>query len=317
MRNYYLDGMMGLVVGDALGVPVEFASREELKNNPVTDMEGYGTYPMPAGAWSDDSSMALATLASLSFEYDLEDIMNNFVAWEQEDEFTPTGEMFDEGNTCSSAIWNYMENKDVKTCGLSGAHNNGNGSLMRILPMCIYLYYKEKMTNITETELIQMIHDVSALTHAHLRSKMACGIYYHCVKALIDDEGTLQQRLQKGIDNALRFYGQDISNLTEISYFGRIMYLDELKTVPESDIRSGGYVIESIEAALWCLITTDTYKDCVLKAVNLGDDTDTTAAITGGLAGIYYGYENIPDNWKETILQRDWIEDLCNNMTVV
>lgn len=317
MRNYYLDGMMGLVVGDALGVPVEFSSREELKGSPVEEMEGYGTYPVPAGAWSDDSSMALATLANLTVGYDLEGIMDNFVAWEQEDEFTPTGEMFDEGNTCSTAIRNYMETKEVKSCGLTGAYNNGNGSLMRILPMCVYLYYKEKMTNLSETESVQIIHDVSALTHAHLRSKMACGIYYYCVKALIVEPGCIQKRLQKGIDNALKYYGQDISNLTEISYFGRIMYLSEFKDTPEKDIRSGGYVIDSIEAAIWCLITTDNYKDCVLKAVNLGDDTDTTAAIAGGLAGIYYGYENIPDNWKETILKRDWIEDMCKRMTVV
>lgn len=314
MRNYYLDGMFGLVVGDALGVPVEFASREELKNAPVEDMEGYGTYPMPAGSWSDDSSMALATLDALITGYNPVLMMDNFVKWEQHDEYTPTGEMFDEGNTCSTAIWNYMKSKDITTCGLTGANNNGNGSLMRILPLCIYLYKLEQAGEISELEAMQRIHEVSALTHAHLRSKIACGIYYFCVKALIEKQGEVQSCLQTGIDNAFDFYGKEISNLTELCHFGRIRCLKELKILPDCEIKSGGYVIESIEAAMWCLVTTNNYKDCVLKAVNLGDDTDTTAAIAGGLAGLYYGIEMIPEKWKDTILRKEWIEELCNKV---
>jgi tyrosine-protein phosphatase YwqE len=117
--------------------------------------------------------------------------------------------------------------------------------------------------------------------------------------------------LQNGIDTGLRFYGNNISNLTEIAYFGRLFKLSELHETAESDINSGGYVIDSLEAAVWCLITTDTFRDCLLKAVNLGDDTDTVAAIAGGLAGLYYGYENIPEEWLCEIQKRDWIEEMC------
>lgn len=134
--------MLGHAVGDALGVPVEFASREELEENPVTEMEGNGTFPVPAGSWSDDTSMALCTLESLTkglIDYD--EIMVNFGRWYYKDEFTPTGEMFDAGGTCCGAIDNYfIHKKPINLCGLRDDSANGNGSLMRIHPMALYLY---------------------------------------------------------------------------------------------------------------------------------------------------------------------------------
>lgn len=138
--NNYLEKvkavMLGHAVADALGVPVEFASREKLDNAPVTDMKGFGTYPYPAGCWSDDTSMALATLDSLSEgNLNFDDIMVKFGAWYYHDKYTPTGKRFDVGNTCSLAIENYYDNhKSVVDCGLNDERSNGNGSLMRIHP---------------------------------------------------------------------------------------------------------------------------------------------------------------------------------------
>ena len=120
--------------------------------------------------------------------------------------------------------------------------------------------------------------------------------------------------LQEGIDNGLKYYGRDISNLTEMAYLGRLFHLFEFKDITEEQIRTSGYVIDSIEAAVWCLITTESYKDCMLKAVNLGDDTDTVAAIAGGLAGLYYGYEEIPKDWLGVIKKREWIEGMCEGL---
>ena len=139
-KNIWLDGMMGLVVGDALGVPVQFLSRDEIKNRPeglVTGMEAGGVYNMPEGTWSDDSSMALATLASIIDKKcaDPADIMMRFVKWEMNGEYTPFGEAFDQGNTCSSAIYRFAKLPDIKTCGSTGEYANGNGALMRILPV--------------------------------------------------------------------------------------------------------------------------------------------------------------------------------------
>ena len=191
--NIWLNGMMGLIVGDALGVPVQFMDRTEIRNRaqgPVTGMEAGGVYQMPEGTWSDDSSMALATLESLleKKEADPLDIMQRFVKWDQEGEYTPFGRAFDQGITCSNAIYQFIKNPDIRTCGAIGEHANGNGALMRILPVCLYYYDKQKLVCTSEDEAIEGIHRISGLTHNHLRSKMCCGIYYFCVKSII--EGT-------------------------------------------------------------------------------------------------------------------------------
>ena len=190
-KNIWLDGMMGLVVGDALGVPVQFLSRDEIKNRPegiVTGMEAGGVYNMPEGTWSDDSSMALATLASIieKKEANPTDIMMRFVKWELKGEYTPFGEAFDQGNTCSSAIYKFAKLPDIRTCGSTGEYANGNGALMRILPACLYYYDRQKKVCTSEDEAIEGIHIISGLTHNHIRSKMCCGIYYFMVKSIID-----------------------------------------------------------------------------------------------------------------------------------
>jgi ADP-ribosylglycohydrolase len=321
-KNIWLDGMMGLVVGDALGVPVQFMTREEIRNRecgPVTGMESGGVYDMPEGTWSDDSSMALATMASLleKREVDMGDIMMRFVKWEVKGEYTPFGEAFDEGNTCSDAIYKFIEHPDVNTCGKTGERANGNGALMRILPACLYYYERQKKVCTSEDEAIYGIHAISALTHNHLRGQMCCGIYYFMAKHIIEGangDASLQQLMQEGINEGLKFYGQDIRNLTEMAYLGRLFDLNELKDTAEENIIPSGYVVESLEAAVWCLITTGSLRECLLKAVNLGDDTDTIAAIAGGLAGLYYGYEAIPQEWLAVIKRRDWIEDMCGKM---
>lgn len=202
---------------------------------------------------------------------------------------------------------------------LKGEYANGNGALMRILPVCLYYYARQKRVCTPEDEAIEGIHVISGLTHNHIRSKMCCGIYYFMAKSIIegvtkDSKPVLGTLLQEGIDNGLKYYGRDISNLTEMAYQGRLFHLFEFKDVSEEQIKTTGYVIDSIEAAVWCLITTDSYKDCMLKAVNLGDDTDTVAAIAGGLAGLYYGYEEIPKDWLAVIKKREWIEGMCEGL---
>ncbi len=314
-KELYLDGMMGLIVGDALGVPVEHSSREEREADPVSEMRGYGAYDVPKGSWSDDSSMALATLKALQTNgINLKTTMDNFVAWERNGKFTPEGGMFDEGITCHMVIHAYMQSGDVSTCGRTGEDSNGNGSLMRILPVCIYLKYLQDEVGMDDTEAIKVIHDMSALTHAHIRSKMACGIYFYCVKELLKRNDSIQNLLGEALEQAFSYYEKDVDSGRELIYFKRIRDTEKLKCIPESEIMSGGYVIESIEAALWCLLNTDSYEECVKRAVNFGHDTDTTAAIAGGLAGIYYGYDNIPERWKKDIIRREWIENMCKDM---
>lgn len=290
--------ILGHAVGDALGVPVEFASREELDSAPVEDMEGFGTYPLPAGCWSDDTTMTLCALESISHgTLDYDDIMRNFGRWYYKDEFTPTGEMFDVGNTCSFAIDNYFaKHIPADKCGLSSPQANGNGSLMRIIPFSLLGYV---LPNMRKT----LSENGSALTHAHMRSKIACVIYSEILAKLIEKPS--KESVISGIEEALSLYSDE----PEAKFY------ENLAKVGERDrdtIKSTGYVVDTLEAALWCLFNTDSYKDCVLAAVNLGDDTDTVAAIAGGLAGALYGLDNIPKKWLNTLKKRVYIESLCN-----
>ncbi len=295
--------MLGHAIGDALGVPVEFASRAELDESPVTDMEGFGTYPVPAGAWSDDTSMSLCALSALAdgeVNYDM--VMLNFGKWYYNDEFTPTDMMFDVGNTCSMAIENYMVyKKPYQKCGLTAETANGNGALMRINPFVLYTEYAEYNGN-----WLDIIHTASALTHAHKRSQIGCGIYAFILHELLNNP--VKESVISGLAKAKEHYTGE----TELEYYYRILSLDFAKT-DRKDIKSSGYVVDTLEAAVWCLLTTDSYEECVLKAVNLGDDTDTVAAVAGGLAGALYGLDAIPQKWLDVLLKKEYIEKLCEN----
>lgn len=310
--NIWLDGIMGVVVGDALGVPVEFKERQELRNDPVETMRGYGSFNLPAGSWSDDTSMTLATLDSLKNGFNCHDIMRNFISWIRQAEYPPFDNVFDVGNICYRSIAKYELLGDIEHCGCDKDYENGNGSLMRILPACLYFYQKQKEEGMSDEEAIEHIHAVSALTHAHIRSLIACGLYYFMIKSILDNEGTLMERLQMGVNAGFCFYKSVDTDANELNYFKRIRDLEQFSFISEDDIRSTGYVVDTLEAAVWCLINTDSYKTCTLQAVNLGDDTDTVSAIAGGLAGLYYGYENIPKEWLDTIQKREWIEEMCN-----
>ena len=294
--------MLGHAVGDALGVPVEFCTREELQTNPITGMRGFGTYPYPEGCWSDDTSMSLAALDSLTTgKLDFDDIMARFGEWYYNDAYTPTGEMFDVGNTCSFAIENYFaDKKSIDKCGLSGERSNGNGSLMRIHPFVLYAYAK----NLSDKEWMDIIEQASAITHRHERSRIGCLIYAFILLYLLTYP-------TKGIiKNALSRVEHYLHDRLEFSHYKRI-FEPGFAELPLEEIKSSGYVVDTLEAALWCLLNTNSYRECVLKAVNLGDDTDTVAAVAGGLAGALYGCDAIPTEWLNTLQRRDYIEEMC------
>ena len=294
--------ILGHAVGDALGVPVEFCTREEVKEKPVTDMIGFGTYPYPAGTWSDDTSMSLCALETLGKEkWTWDSIMNNFVSWLGEGKFTPSGEAFDVGRTCLKSVMNYTTRRmPIDCCGGRSEHSNGNGSLMRINPFVLYAVCKK----LDCWEFRGMIKRGSELTHAHERSVLGCKIYGYILNFLLTEP--TKESLRRGIEITSR----DLDYLPEFEHYKRI-FSPDFEFLPEDQINSSGYVVDSLEAALWCLLTTNSYKECVLKAVNLGGDTDTIAAIAGGLAGALYGLDSIPEKWLNTLIKRDYIENLC------
>lgn len=248
------DCIYGLAVGDALGVPYEFRPRGTFE---CIDMIGYGTHGQPAGTWSDDTSMTLATCDSIRElgRIDTADMRDKFVSWIARGEYTIDG-VFDYGGTTARAL------RAGK--GGSGERDNGNGSLMRIAPLAF--------TDATDEE----IGEVSAITHAHRTSTDACVIFVELMR--------------------------DVMNGTPPSW------ALHLKGVSEHEIRSGGFVLDTLRAATWCFVNTNSYEECVLAAVNLGDDTDTTAAVAGALAGTAYGMDAIPQEWIDTLRGKGLIE---------
>ena len=330
------DAMFGLAIGDALGVPYEFKRRGTFV---CQDMTGYGTHHQPEGTWSDDTSMALATLKSLkdrNGKVDLKDIRKNFLAWLNDSAFTANGELFDIGNATYRALRTGRSS--------NGVRDNGNGSLMRILPLAF--------VDCTDDE----IRAVSSITHGHWISTEACVIYVHIARRLMAGEHILDI----------------IPTLKYDKPFDRLYRIHELD---RSEIRSSGYVVDTLEAALWCVshaarkedlapdqmkangadasdqvtayagATLDqaadhdsatsnhvtayepdtsqqvkshesnvpnqvrNFRTDVLEAVNLGDDTDTVGAVTGGLAGIIYGLGNSEEQWMKKLRNKDLIQD--------
>lgn len=312
MSNFVLNGIMGLCVADALGVPVEFMDREALSKNPVVGMREYGTYNQPAGTWSDDTSMTLCLVDSLSKGLDYEDIMLNFMKWIEEGEYTPHGAAFDIGFTTRKTLMCFKNGISPLECGGKDEHDNGNGSLMRILPILFYLQsmYGTDFEDIDEA--YEIIHNISVLTHGHKRCQIACGIYISVASELIGSMG-LKTAIDLGVYRAMKHYKNREDYISELGHFERLGRKD-FKEIPQKEIKSSGYVVDTLEAAIWCLLNTDNYGDCVLKAVNLGNDTDTVAAVAGGLAGLKYGYKSVPQDWVNKIARKEYVEDLCNQL---
>ncbi|MBD1386217.1 ADP-ribosylglycohydrolase family protein [Mucilaginibacter rigui] len=305
-RDYYKDILFGVAIGDALGVPVEFKSRQQISENPITDMIGYGSYGMPPGTWSDDSSLTFCLADALVDNYDLQKIARNFVKWRYENFWTARGEVFDVGMGTQQAIEKIAKGIRPDLAGGFDSRSNGNGSLMRILPLLAYIKNRpvEERFNITK--------EVSSITHGHIRSAIACFYYLEFARKLLFGYSPVNIYAELKSE-VLNYLNSTNINREEITSFNSVL-VDDIHTKDVAEIKSSGYVLHTLEASIWCLLNTSSYQEAVLKAVNLGEDTDTTGAITGGLAGLYYGYQNIPEEWVIMLARNKDIEALSVSM---
>ncbi len=327
---YCIDsGIFGAIVGDALGLAVQFEPREYRDRDPVTDMRGHGVFDKPAGSWTDDSSLILATIdglskclenkkeenSSLNEIIDYEIIMKNFSKWLNEGEFTPYGYAYDIGGATMDGIQRYDNGTEPILSGGIGERDNGNGSLMRILPIAFFIYCLSQNHSFEEKDKMEAVHNLSSLTHRHKRTQIACGIYVNIALEFLENHDStlsLEELIANGINKSKEYYYNDASFENQLHHFDRVFSLN-IQNLPRDEIKSGGYCISSLEASIWCLLNNENYRDTILEAVNLGYDTDTTACIVGGLAGIYYGYEDIPDDWINQLAKLDYIEELVND----
>ncbi len=299
--------LFGLSVGDALGVPVEFREREGLRNRPVTDMMGYGTHNQPPGTWSDDSSLAFCLAEALATGFDLSLIASNFMDWRYKNFWTPHGVVFDIGISTQEAIYRLKQGVTPILAGGFYEDENGNGSLMRILPLLFY--HKDK----TIDERFELTKAVSSITHGHMRSVVACFYYLEFARMILLQKDKLE--IYRSLQETLPAFLKEMHiHPNEIIKFKRLLQ-EDIYFMGESSIHSSGYVLHTLEASIWCILTTDNYSDAVLKAVNLGSDTDTTGAVTGGLAGLIYGLEGIPSKWIDQLARRRDIDALAEKLT--
>ena len=312
LEESIIGGFLGHAIGDALGVPAEFTPRTYLKNHPVTGM-GYANELMedrqPVGSWSDDSSLTFCLAESLCNGYNTADIADKFQRWLKQAYWTAHHVVFDVGISTSIAIDNMGKGIPLTECGLSHEGNNGNGGLMRILPLVYFLCWRNPI------ERLKIVHEVTELTHAHPRSLIASAIYIEFLTYVLFGikPKVAYTRMQKSIQ--FIYTNAKASYRDELYHFSRILQAN-IYELPETGIQSSGYVLHTLEASLWAFLTHDNYRDTVLTAVNLGEDSDTTSAVAGGMAGLYYGVQAIPRDYLMLVARRDDIIDLAKRFSV-
>lgn len=284
--------LLGLAAGDAVGTTVEFMSRGSFV--PVTDMEGGGPFGLAPGQWTDDTSMALCLATSLVERqgFDAVDQMDRYVRWWREGYLSSTGRCFDIGTTVRHALSQYERSRQPFS-GSTDPRSAGNGSLMRLAPVPMWWF-----------------PDRDAMEHYAGESSRTTHGAAECVDACRLLARLLHRAFMGAPRDEVLFGEPAFRGAPAIEALARGAYRDK----PVTAIRGSGYVVESLEAALWCLWHTDTFEAAVLAAVNLGDDADTTAAVCGQLAGALYGVEAIPVRWRERLVMGPLLLDLADRL---
>lgn len=298
LRERLFATLYGGIIGDLMGVPVEFKKRGTFH---VEDVIGYGTYNQPPGTWSDDTSLTLCLVENMIEKGDTRSLMDKFVRYMEQGYLTPFGEMFDIGITTADAVSSYKKGVLPEHCGKTGEFDNGNGTLMRIAPL-VFVLINEGDFNKRKA----LVQQYTMITHGHPRSIVGSIIYIELLLSLYRN-------------NSLEFALNEVFNLlqnnlqhelhTELNAYSRI-FDENFLSISEDEIKSSGYIVHSLEAAIWSVGHASTFKEAILKAVNLGEDTDTIAAITGALAGMCHQMNGIPEDWLNAIVKKQEIDDL-------
>lgn len=290
------NAIYGFTIGDAFGVPVEFLERDTYQ---IEEMIGYGSWDVPAATWSDDSAMMFITMNHLINEDNLNQLKKAFCDWAYRGYWTFNDEpAFDVGITIREVI-NRWERIGLHELAKSDEFSNGNGALMRILPISLWAYGKK----IQGEELFLFVKEYAELTHGHIRSTLCCYHYTLVVHQLLEGSS---------IADSIRYANEALTKMlrqfpSEAQYFERLFIIGDF---PRDDIASSGYVIDTLEAVYWSLLNSSNYYEAIHKAVHLGKDTDTIGALTGGLAGLAYDTLNIPNHWLNMLPKRSEIQEL-------
>jgi ADP-ribosyl-[dinitrogen reductase] hydrolase len=285
--------LLGLAVGDAVGTAVEFQRRGTFE--PITDMIGGGPFGLNPGEWTDDTSMALCLAVSLleSNGFDSRDQMDRYWRWYEKGYLSSNGRCFDIGNTIRYALHQYRATGNP-IAGPSAPDTAGNGSIMRLAPVPLFCYPDRRKT-------AEFSIESSRTTHGAQECLDACrllGDIIHLALTGADKESVLFRHDAVALDSP------SIARIAEGAYRSKRV----------AEIRGTGYVVDSLEAALWCFWHSATFEEAILKATNLGDDADTTAAVCGQVAGAYYGESDIPKRWLQRLVMRGEIKSFAEKL---
>lgn len=284
--------LLGLAVGDAVGTSVEFHRRGTF--TPVTDMVGGGPFGLKPGQWTDDTSLALCLAESLieKHAFDARDQMERYVRWYRTGHLSSTGRCFDIGGTTAAALHAFEQTGDPFS-GSTGSHQAGNGSIMRLAP--IPMFFSPGADHV-----VHYADESSRTTHGAPECIDACRLFALMLCTALSG---------KPKDEILFETGQ-MDLAPKIAAIAAGQYRNKT----EGQVRGTGYVVDSLEAALWCFHQTDNFRDSILKAVNLGDDADTTAAVCGQIAGAFYGVDGIPAEWLSNLCMREKITEFADRL---
>lgn len=301
-KDRFRGALLGLACGDALGTTLEFKSPGTFK--PIDDIIGGGPFGLKPGQWTDDTSMALCLAESLieCQEFNPKDQLQRYVQWWREGHLSSTGHCFDIGNATATALSRFQKTGD-EYCGSTDPNTAGNGSIMRLAPVpMFFLADNDKVKHYSALS--------SRTTHAAQTCVDACTYFSLLIAGAL--YGVSKEELFMKDYNPLicELWGLKRHLCDEISSIVKGSFTE--KEPPE--IKGSGYVVDSLEAALWAFHKTDNFRDGALLAVNLGDDADTTGAVYGQLAGAFYGASNIPSEWLEKLALRDVIEGIADDL---
>lgn len=288
--------LLGLAIGDAIGTTVEFKPRGSFA--PVTDMVGGGPFRLKAGEWTDDTSMALCLGASLLEKgFDLHDQITRYVRWHREGYMSSNGRCFDIGIATRESLSRF-ESSGNPEAGSTNPRSAGNGCIMRLAPVPImFADNPEKAASLSGEQ--------AKTTHGAVECVDASKLFGEILVRALQGRSSKTQVLVPEIRSSNPASSPRLQGIAAGDYFG----------CDRKHIKGSGYVVDSLEAALWCFYTTNSFRDAVLAAANLGDDADTTAAITGQVAGAFYGAAGIPREWLGRVVMAQEISEMAEQLS--
>ena len=293
LESRYRGCLLGLACGDAVGTTLEFSPRGSFA--PITDMMGGGPFNLKPGQWTDDTAMAICLAQSLLHRdgFDATDQMNRYLNWWRWGYPSPTGECFDIGMTVQDALLRFSATGHPLS-GSTDPNSAGNGSLMRLAPVILRFFP-------SLSEVLKYARLSSQTTHAATEAVECCAVLAEIIVNALNG-GTSKPNLLRASQDGLK--SASVIAIANADYLSK----------PREQIQGSGYCVASLEAALWCFATTESFESAILTAANLGDDADTTAAIAGQLAGAFYGVDNIPRHWREQLYMSEDIDAMAKGL---